>query len=191
MYIPSPEEQNQIIVFIRANKEKFIRIIRKYVSNPTDYDIEECISQLYLTTLLNFETYKSSPNQPGWLFLALKNISSDYMRGKKKDDKLSNESIDENEYKLKDSFSEDDMIFSILTNHLPEEVLVELILAELSEKERLLFELRFRQHAEYADIAKQFKQSQSGIRRQVSQLKSKITDIVHNGKLFEYVQKMK
>lgn len=191
MYIPSPEEQNQIIVFIKANKEKFTRLIRKNVPNTNSYDIDECLSKLYLVALENFDTYKSSPNKTGWLFLALKNISSDYRREKKKDDKPGSDSLEENEYRLADNFSEDDMIFRILTNNLPEEVLAELILAELSEKERLLFELRFRQHAEYADIAKQFKQSQSGIRRQVSQLKSKITDIVHNGKLFEYVQKMK
>jgi RNA polymerase sigma factor (sigma-70 family) len=191
MYIPSLEEQNQIIVFITANKETFIRLIRKNVSNAESYDIEECISRLYLTTLENYDTYKSSPNQTGWLFLTLKNISSDYMREKKKDDKLVNESIDENEYKLKDNFTEDDLIFSILTNHLPEEALIEIILSELTEKEQLLFELRFKRHAEYADIAKRLRQSQSGVRRQISQLKHKITDIIHNGKLFEYVKNKK
>ena len=152
MYIPSPEEQNQIIVFIKANKEKFTRLIRKNVPNTNSYDIDECLSKLYLVTLENFDAYKSSPNKTGWLFLALKNISSDYRREKKKDDKPGSDSLEENEYRLADNFSEDDMIFRILTNNLPEEVLAELILAELSEKERLLFELRFRQHAEYADI---------------------------------------
>lgn len=76
--------------------------------NTNSYDIDECLSKLYLVTLENFDTYKSSPNQPGWLFLALKNISSDYRREKKKDDKPGSDSLEENEYRLADNFSEDE-----------------------------------------------------------------------------------
>lgn len=189
MYIPSTDEQEKIVALIVENKKALVNIVRKLVPHTTKDDVDECFSRLYMTTLEKFDSFQRSPNKIGWLFLTIKNIAHEYRR--EKENILQPLDIDKEPSVPEYDLQENDIIFGILTNHIPEDTLAKIILSKLSEKERLLFDLRFRQKLKHNDIADRFNQSPSGTRRQISALKNKISDMIYNGKLFKHVQNKK
>ena len=190
MYIPSMEEKEQICAFVTSNRAKLAYMMRKQLNLPAEDDFEECISRFYLTAFENFDKYRSSPNKTGWLFLTFKNTVFDYRREKIRSG-MCDELTEERAELVKDGYREDDTIFGILTEHLPEKALAEIVLSELSEEELTLYDMRFRRKLRPRAIAEKLGISESGARRRISELKRKIRDTVHGGKLFERIKDMR
>lgn len=182
--IPSKQEQEQIASLIALHKEKFARTVCKTFYSATNEDIEDCFSELYIKTWENYSTFKDSPNKTGWLFLTFRNIVSDRIR----ENNRQNISARKEQEKQEEYSDENDIIFEILTDHLSERELKEIILDKLSEKDRLLYHLRFEQKLETKDIAKLTGLANSTVRRQVRELKLNITELVHSDKLFDIVK---
>jgi RNA polymerase sigma factor (sigma-70 family) len=186
----SQKEYDGIISAVTENRVRFAYALKKLMPNSSADDTEECISRLYLTVFENYNNYKASPNRTGWLMLTFKNIVFDYRREKYQFN-VDPEDISEREASLSCGYDENDVIFGILTNHAPQDVLICKVLSALTEKERELYDMRFVRKMKHEEIAAAVGVSASGVRRRVSELKAKIRDTVYSGKLFEYVNKNK
>ena len=182
--IPSKQEQEQIASLIALHKEKFARTVCKTFYSASKEDIEDCFSELYIKTWENYTAFKDSPNKAGWLFLTVRNIVSDRVR---ENNRQAISAVKKQE-QYEEYYGENDIIFGILTNHLSESELKELILDKLSEKDRLLYRLRFEKKLDTKEIAKQIGLANSTVRRQVRELRLNITDLIYSEKLFELIK---
>ena len=78
------EQQTEIITLIQQNKVRLTAYIRSQFNDITDTDVEDCLQDLFVRTHDKFSSYNRSPNKTGWLFKAMKNVTHEFCRKKKK-----------------------------------------------------------------------------------------------------------
>ena len=189
MIPPSAEEQNAILTLISTHRAKFTRMILKKYPKATLEILEDYFQDLFVISCTNYKSFKKSQNKIGWLYKTLKHLVSGHFRDKENNNMLLSEMppyLFKN-FIIKKS-TEEDMIFSIITNHLPQEVIIEHVLSQLNEYELILYKLRFKEKLSEKDIALKLKIPYGTARRHLSNLKKKIRKIVDNG-VFDTEQK--
>ena len=171
------EQQSEIASLIGQNKVRLTAYIRSQFKDISDPDIEDCFQDLFVRTYDKFSSFNRSPDKTGWLFKAMKNIMHEFCRKKKKcsDHTISTEIIPESEEEFKE---ENDLIFDIITNHSSEAQVVQTILSNLTEKERLLYRLRHMEKLSTDKIAEQLSLPSGTVRGRLSDLKKKVEKLI-------------
>lgn len=183
------EQNEEIVTLIKENKIRLTLYIRSQFKDISVSDIEDCFQNLFLRTYDKYNDFQKSPNKTGWLFKTMKNIVREFCRKKKT---LSHRYVsltlkeDTNE---EDYIDENDMIFEIATDHLDEEQIVKLILSKLNEKEQPLYKLRYRDKLSTDEIAKQLSLPSGTVRARLSDLKKKITRLIHSNELIDLIKR--
>ena len=164
------DQQEKIVDLIQKNKVQLTAYIRSQFKDISDSDIEDCFQELFIRTYDKFSSFEHSSNKTGWLFKALKNIMHEFYRKKKKlyNHTTSEAILPEIEEK---SNEEKDLIFEIITNHSSEAQVVQTILSNLTEKERLLYQLRYIEKLSTDKIAEQLSLPSGTVRGRLSDLK--------------------
>ena len=189
MIRPSAEEQNAILTLISTHRAKFTRMIFQKYPKATSEILEDHFQDLFIISCTNYKSFKKSQNKIGWLYKTLKHLVSGHLRDKENNNLLLSE-IPVYVFKnvIIKKTPEEDMIFSIITNHLSEEMLIKHVLSQLNEYELRLYNLRFKEKLSEKDIALKFKIPYGTARRHLSNLKKKIRKIVDNS-VFDTEQK--
>ena len=171
------EQQSEIASLIGQNKVHLTLYIRSQFKDISDPDIEDCFQELFLRVYEKYSSFDRSSNKSGWLFKAMKNIMHEFCREKKKysDHTISDELVSEFE---EDFQGETDLIFDIITNHSGEAQLVQTILSNLTEKERLLYRLRYIEKLSTDKIAEQLSLPSGTVRGRLSDLKRKVEKLI-------------
>ena len=183
------EQKEEVVTLIKKNKIRLAVYIRSQFKDISDSDMEDCFQNLFLRIYDKYNDFQKSPNKTGWIFKTMKNIVREFCRKKKV---LSHRYIpltlneDTNE---EDYIDENDMIFEIATDHLDEEQIVKLILSKLTEKEQALYKLRYSDKLSTDKIAKQLSLPSGTVRGRLSDLKKKITRLVHSNELIDLIKK--
>ena len=103
----------------------------------------------------------------------------EFCREKKKysDHTISATLISESEEEFQE---ETDLIFDIITNHSGEAQIVQTILSNLTEKERLLYRLRYIEKLSTDKIAEQLSLPSGTVRGRLSDLKKKVEKLIRD-----------
>ena len=189
-YHLTKEQQSEIASLIGQNKVRLTAYIRSQFKDISDPDIEDCFQELFLRVYKKYSSFDRSSNKIGWLFKAMKNIMHEFCREKKKcsDHTISATLISESE----DEFQEEtDLIFDIITNHSGEAQLVQTILSNLTEKERLLYRLRYMEKLSTDKIAEQLSLPCGTVRGRLSDLKKKVEKLIREYDTLQWNQNKK
>lgn len=184
--ILSEEEKQYIAKLISDNRGLFIRNIMKLEAIISQEDVEDCLQELYILAYENYDALIQSPNPIGWLFQTLKNITNNYRRKKIKRLNYLPLSDFDNEKYFEDN--ENNMLFRIMTNHFSDELIISIIFSKLSEKEKLLYSMRYTDKLSSKDIAKKLNVSDILIRVNLHNLKKKIKTIIYSDDLIKYIK---
>ena len=184
------EQQSEIASLIGQNKVHLTLYIRSQFKDISDPDIEDCFQELFLRVYEKYSSFDRSSNKSGWLFKAMKNIMHEFCREKKKysDHTISDELVSEFE---EDFQGETDLIFDIITNHSGEAQLVQTILSNLTEKERLLYRLRYIEKLSTDKIAEQLSLPSGTVRGRLSDLKRKVEKLIREYDTLQWNQNKK
>lgn len=182
------EQQTEIITLIQQNKVRLTAYIRSQFNDITDTDIEDCLQDLFVRTHDKFSSYNRSLNKTGWLFKAMKNVTHEFCRKKKKitDNTIPLSYVQESEVETEE---ENDMIFEIVTNHLSEDQIVRIILSKLNEKEQILYRLRYIDNLSTYEIAEKLSLPSGTVRARLFDIKKKITKMIREDEWIDIVQK--
>ena len=182
------EQKTEIITLIQQNKVRLTAYIRSQFNDITDTDIEDCLQDLFLRTHDKFSSYNHSLNKTGWLFKAMKNVTHEFCRKKKKitDHTIPLSYVQESEVETEE---ENDMIFEIVTNHLSEDQIVQIILSKLNEKEQILYRLRYIDNLSTYEIAEKLSLPSGTVRARLFDIKKKITKMIREDEWIDIVQK--
>ena len=101
---------------------------------------------------------------------------------------ISTEIIPESEEEFKE---ENDLIFDIITNHSSEAQVVQTILSNLTEKERLLYRLRHMEKLSTDKIAEQLCVPSGTVRGRLSDLKRKVEKLIREYDTLQWNQNKK
>ncbi len=184
------EQQLEIASLIEKNKVLLTVYIRKQFKDISDLDIEDCFQELFLRVYEKYSSFDRSSNKSGWLFKAMKNIMHEFCREKKKysDHTISATLVSE----FKEEFQEEpDLIFDIITNHSGEAQIIQTILSNLTEKEQLLYQLRYIKNLSTDKIAEQLSLPSGTVRRRLSDLKKKIEKLIRKYDTLQWNQNKK
>ena len=184
------EQQSEIASLIGQNKVHLTAYIRSQFKDISDPDIEDCFQDLFVRTYDKFSSFNRSPDKTGWLFKAMKNIMHEFCRKKKKcsDHTISATLISESEEEFQE---ETDLIFDIITNHSSEAQIVQTILSNLTEKERLLYRLRYMEKLSTDKIAEQLWVPSGTVRGRLSDLKRKVEKLIREYDTLQWNQNKK
>lgn len=182
------EQQTEIITLIQQNKVRLTAYIRSQFNDITDTDIEDCLQDLFVRTHDKFSSYNRSLNKTGWLFKAMKNVTHEFCRKKKKitDNTIPLSYVQESEVETEE---ENDMIFEIVTNHLSEDQIVRIILSKLNEKEQILYRLRYIDNLSTYEIAEKLSLPSGTVRARLFDIKKKIKKMIREDEWIDIVQK--
>ena len=182
------EQQTEIITLIQQNKVRLTAYIRSQFNDISDTDVEDCLQDLFFRTHDKFSSYNRSPNKTGWLFKAMKNVTHEFCRKKKKitDNTIPLSYVQESEVETEE---ENDMIFEIVTNHLSEDQIVRIILSKLNEKEQILYRLRYIDNLSTYEIAEKLSLPSGTVRARLFDIKKKITKMIREDEWIDIVQK--
>lgn len=182
------EQQTEIITLIQQNKVRLTAYIRSQFNDITDTDVEDCLQDLFVRTHDKFSSYNRSPNKTGWLFKAMKNVTHEFCRKKKKitDNTIPLSYVQESEVETEE---ENDMIFEIVTNHLSEDQIVRIILSKLNKKEQILYRLRYIDKLSTYEIAEKLSLPSGTVRARLFDIKKKITKMIREDEWIDIVQK--
>lgn len=182
------EQQTEIITLIQQNKLRLIAYIRSQFNDISDTDIEDCFQDLFVRTHDKFSSYNRSLNKTGWLFKAMKNVTHEFCRKKKKitDHTIPLSVVPESDEEYSE---ENDMIFEIITNHLSENQIVQIILSKLNEKEQILYRLRYIDNLNTYEIAERLSLPSGTVRARLSDIKKKITKMIREDEWIDIIQK--
>ena len=182
------EQQTEIITLIQQNKVRLTAYIRSQFNDISDTDIEDCFQDLFVRTHDKFPSYNRSLNKTGWLFKAMKNVTHEFCRKKKKitDHTIPLSVVPESDEEYSE---ENDMIFEIVTNHLSEEQIVQIILSKLNEKEQILYRLRYIDNLSTYEIAERLSLPSGSVRARLFDIKKKITRMIREDEWIDIVQK--
>ena len=182
------EQQTEIITLIQQNKVRLTAYIRSQFNDITDTDVEDCLQDLFVRTHDKFSSYNRSPNKTGWLFKAMKNVTHEFCRKKKKitDNTIPLSYVQESEVETEE---ENDMIFEIVTNHLSEDQIVRIILSKLNKKEQILYRLRYIDKLSTYEIAEKLSLPPGTVRARLFDIKKKITKMIREDEWIDIVQK--
>ena len=175
---------------IGQNKVRLTAYIRSQFKDISDPDIEDCFQDLFVRTYDKFSSFNRSPDKTGWLFKAMKNIMHEFCRKKKQysDHTISDELVSEFEEEFQE---ETDLIFGIITNHSSEAQVVQTILSNLTEKERLLYRLRHMEKLSTDKIAEQLCVPSGTVRGRLSDLKRKVEKLIREYDTLQWNQNKK
>ena len=184
------DQQEKIVDLIQKNKVQLTTYIRSQFKDVSDSDIEDCFQELFIRTYEKFSSFEHSSNKTGWLFKAMKNIMHEFYRKKKKlyNHTTSEAILPEIEEK---SNEEKDLIFEIITNHSSEAQIIQMILSNLTEKERLLYRLRYIEKLSTDKIAEQLSLPSGTVRGRLSDLKKKVTKRIREYDTLQWNQNKK
>ena len=182
------EQQTEIITLIQQNKVRLTAYIRSQFNDITDTDVEDCLQDLFVRTHDKFSSYNRSPNKTGWLFKAMKNVTHEFCRKKKKitDNTIPLSYVQESEVETEE---ENDMIFEIVTNHLSEDQIVRIILSKLNKKEQILYRLRYIDKLSTYEIAEKLSLPSGTVRARLFEIKKKIKKMIREDEWIDIVQK--
>ena len=184
------EQQSEIASLIGQNKVRLTAYIRSQFKDISDPDIEDCFQDLFVRTYDKFSSFNRSPDKTGWLFKAMKNIMHEFCRERKKysDHTILDVLVPEFE---EDFQGETDLIFGIITNYSGEAQLVQTILSNLTEKERLLYRLRYIEKLSTDKIAEQLSLPSGTVRGRLSDLKRKVEKLIREYDTLQWNQNKK
>ena len=184
------EQQSEIASLIGQNKVRLTAYIRSQFRDISDPDIEDCFQDLFVRTYEKFSSFNRSPDKTGWLFKSMKNIMHEFCRERKKysDHTISDELVSEFE---EDFQGETDLIFDIITNHSGEAQIVQTILSNLTEKEQLLYRLRYMEKLSTDKIAEQLCVPSGTVRGRLSDLKRKVEKLIREYDTLQWNQNKK
>ena len=183
------EQKEEVVTLIKKNKLRLAVYIRSQFKDISDSDMEDCFQNLFLRTYDKYNDFQKSPNKTGWIFKTMKNIVREFCRKKKTHSHRYVSLTLKEDTNEEDYIDENDMIFEIATEHLNEEQIVKLILSKLTEKEQTLYELRYRDKLSTDKIAKQLSLPSGTVRGRLSDLKKKITQLVHSNELIDLIKR--
>lgn len=184
------EQQEEIVTLIQENKVKLIGYIRKNFKDISDSDIKDCFQNLFLRTYEKYFSFQHSLNKVGWLFKTMKNILHEFCREKKK----MNENILPLSYlheSTEEYNEENDIIFEIVTNHLSEEQIIQVLISVLNEKDQMLYQLRCIEKLSTHEIADKLSMPSGTVRAHLSKIKRKLSNAVRNDQWLDFIQKEK
>ena len=184
------DQQEKIVDLIQKNKVQLTTYIRSQFKDVSDSDIEDCFQELFIRTYEKFSSFERSSNKIGWLFKAMKNIVHEFCRKKKKiyDHTISESLVPEIE---ESSNEEKNLIFDIITNHSSEVQIIQMILSNLTEKERLLYRLRYIEKLSTDKIAEQLSLPSGTVRGRLSDLKRKVEKLIREYDTLQWNQNKK
>lgn len=182
------EKQAEIVTLIQQNKVRLTAYIRSQFNDISDTDIEDCFQDLFVRTHDKFSSYNRSLNKTGWLFKAMKNVTHELCRKKKKinEHTVPLSFVQESDVETEE---ESDMIFEIVTNHLSENQIVQIILSKLNEKEQILYRLRYIDNLSTYEIAEKLSLPSGTVRARLSDMKKKITKMIREDEWIDIVQR--
>lgn len=182
------EQQSQIAFLIAQNKHRLVGYIRTQFKDISDADIEDCLQELFLRAYKKFSSFENSSDKNWWLFNTMQNIMHEFCRKKKRicDHTIPISLVSESEEEFEE---EKDLIFEIITNHSDEAQIIKVILSYLTEKERLLYKLRYIDNLSTSEIAKRLSVPSGSIRGRLSDLKKKVKKLIHEYDTLQWDQK--
>ncbi len=181
------KQQEEIVALIQDNKVLLTAYIRSKFKNISHSDIEDCFQNLFVRIYEKYSSLEDSDDKIRWLLNTTKNIMHEFCRKKKKhyDHTISESLVPEAEEKSKE---EKDLIFEIVTNHSSEAQIVQTILSHLTEKEQRLYRLRYMENLSTDKIAEQLSLPSGTVRGRLSDLKKKVTKMVHEYEKIQWNQ---
>lgn len=183
------EQKEEVATLIQKNKLRLAVYIRSQFKDISDSDMEDCFQNLFLRTYDKYNDFQKSPNKTGWIFKTMKNIIREFCRKKKTPSHRYVSLTLKEDTNEEDYIDENDMIFEIATDHLDEEQIVKLILSKLNEKEQALYKLRYNDKLSTDKIAKQLSLPSGTVRGRLSDMKKKITKLVHSNELIDLIKR--
>jgi len=131
---------------------------------------EDLTQETFLKAFTHFNKNKKVENFSAWIFKIATNVSIEHYRKNK--NIISDEPDNQSQCELKIDFDE---------NMIVDYIVLRKALDKLSDKERLVIELKYFEHFSYEDISGIISQKESTIRSTVSRTLKKIEDIIKGG----------
>ena len=183
------EQQSEIASLIEQNKVRLTAYIHCQFKDVSDSDIEDCFQDLFLRAYEKYSSFERSPNKTGWIFKTMKNVVHEFCRKKKN---CCDHTISATLFSGPEEVQEEtDLIFDIITNHSGEAQIVQTILFHLTEKERLLYRLRYMEKLSTDKIAEQLSLPSGTVRGRLSDLKKKVEKLVREYDTLQWNQNKK
>ena len=127
--------------------------VKNMIYSKVDDDITGCVQDTFLTAWDKIDTLHSHPNITGWLIVTAQNVVSKFNAKYLNRQKLTDDSIDMEDIVQENDFTQE-LIDDMEYQKYIESGIVEKFISQLSESERQLYELKYKQKLKNEDIAK-------------------------------------
>ncbi len=155
----SERTDQEIIDFVRQNKECYQFLVKRYeakltryvrrISNVPKESVEDILQTVFLKTYMNLNTFDRGTEFSPWIYRITHNETINYWRKNKKQDMVF--SIDDKDF-LKNIVSDGRSVEKQVTQKLDSQKISEAI-ARLSSKHRQVLALRYKEELSYQEIS--------------------------------------
>lgn len=146
---------------------------RIYTGCPDDY-VYDCLNDIFEIAIKKQFDPNFLKNPRGWLIVTAKNVVDNYNRKN-----LNRLTYYQSDYDMDLITKEQDMTENLIYRLALENNIIEQAMDSLSEKERLLYQMRFEEEMKPNDIAKKLNLSLCAVNTRLTRLKAKISSYIH------------
>lgn len=171
------DSKKQFEDFVRMYYRDIFKYCRFHL-NSDRYAAEECTQETFLTFYSNINKLKNFENIRAYLFRIADNQINVYIRKSKKDYNAISYYLDDDSKTDKISLGYEEKFYFIEDNVNILE-LMNIVLGQLTGKERRLYSAAFQQNKNISQIAEQEKISVSAMKMRIQRLKAKIRKFAH------------